>query len=74
MSKRKASSDLYDRSIKLQKKLMMVYKGVKRKSDWMYIEQSYKCSIHDDDKSICLIYDCSGGKLIDAKSLYNYIN
>lgn len=35
--------------------------------------QVYLCSIHDDDRDVCLIYDCSGGER-STDTLYNYIN
>lgn len=37
------------------------------------IEQPYLCSLHDNDRDVCLIYDCSGGRSF-TENLYNYIN
>ena len=33
----------------------------------------YHCSLHDSDRDVCLIYDCSGGRSL-IESSYNYIN
>lgn len=33
----------------------------------------YHCSLHDSDRDVCLIYDCSGGRSF-IESSYNYIN
>lgn len=101
MSKRKATTDLYTACLKLQKKIVTIYKGkrknenvcdihnplIKRctipdrlkedKDDYLEGVYVYKCLIHDDDKSICSIYDCCGcrtefsGRNISGE---NYIN
>ena len=83
MPKRKAINDISERSLKVQKSIHR--KGEKRKiSCEIYYISSVKqrlrspspvyiCSRHEDDKAICIIYDCSGGKS-DIKSSYNYIN
>ena len=35
--------------------------------------KNYKCSLHDNDISICSIYGCSGGDCVKLKT-YNYIS
>lgn len=37
------------------------------------INETYNCSLHDNDVSICSIYGCSGGEIVKLKT-YNYIS
>ena len=87
MSKRKATIDLSDQLLKVQKSQGVIEvprQGEKRRRDRETHHPSVKqrirsptpvycCSIHDDDRDVCPIYDCSGGRS-STKSLYNYIN
>jgi hypothetical protein len=36
-------------------------------------QKIYNCSLHDDTKEICLIYNCSGNTQINENLNYNYI-
>ena len=37
------------------------------------INKTYNCTLHDDTKEICLIYNCLGNININNNILYNYI-
>jgi hypothetical protein len=37
------------------------------------INKTYNCTLHDDTKEICLIYNCLGNINIIENNVYNYI-
>ncbi len=52
--------DIFDRNIKLQ---------IKKQK----INKTYNCTLHDDTKEICLVYNCSGNINMNDNIVYNYI-
>lgn len=37
------------------------------------IKETYNCTLHDDTKEICLVYNCLGNTNINDNIVYNYI-
>ena len=37
------------------------------------INKTYNCTLHDDTKEICLVYNCSGNINMNDNIVYNYI-
>jgi hypothetical protein len=84
MLKRKACSDLYEDDIKRLRLTPQVHNHEQIKTSFSIINEdldvvmniSYQCDLHDDDKFICEIYDCSGCGVsrIFSSSDESYIN